>query len=40
MSNVNLITLKQLQNALSHVDWKLCLISQQNEWQDLQNPKD
>ena len=40
MSNISLITLEQLQNALDHVDWNLCFTGQQNERQDLQNPKD
>ena len=40
MSNINLITLERLQNALDHMDWNLCFICQQNEQQNFQNPKD
>ena len=40
MSNINLISLERLQNALDHMDWNLCFICQQNERQNLQNPED
>lgn len=40
MSNIYLITLEQLQNALDHINWNLCFICRQNEGQDLQIPKD
>eukprot|EP00794_Sanderia_malayensis_P004251 gene4251-4816_t len=40
MSNINLITLEQLQSVLDNVDWNLCFICQHNSNEDVQNPKD
>ena len=40
MPNINLITLEQFQNALNHVDWNLCFISQQDERQDFAKSKE